>query len=300
VTPILGLLLLVGVAAFAVPAAAQIDHEHAPWPLADPGPPRLLPEAEVDIARLVRELQWTASDPRDLSMIWLVPPSLMRALLVQGGDVSPEEVADALRVFDPYILVGVIRGQFAEDGSPRFESARTLYTAVRVIDDRGHVFYPELAPDSLAVQAMIEMHKTLAMGLGDLGAHTTFLLFPARSADGHELFPLDRRALFHVELTALGGLPAQRVTWRLPFAALLVDRVCPVCGEAFNGAWWFCPWDGTPLVAAGAQDTGWGSRNAGWDPGEGSRMEPGGDRSPPRKREAETPPAVTPPGPDPR
>ena len=36
--------------------------------------------------------------------------------------------------------------------------------------------------------------------------------------------------------------------WRLPLGSLLPKKVCRTCGESLNGAWKFCPWDGTKLT----------------------------------------------------
>jgi len=208
----------------------------------------LRPPAEVDIAQLVRELQWTASDPRDLSMVWLFPTSLMEALLVQGGDVDPERASSTVSVFDPYLIMGVVRGGFGPDGRPAFESANVVRSSVRLVDDRGRAHTPVLEPDSLAALALSRMQFTLGTQLGDLGGHTVFVLFPGLDPDGRPFFTQERRATLRVELAALGTLPAQRVTWHLPLGALVEDRVCPACRGAFNGAWLFCPWDGRHLV----------------------------------------------------
>jgi hypothetical protein len=37
--------------------------------------------------------------------------------------------------------------------------------------------------------------------------------------------------------------------WRLPLSSVLFERTCPSCHESVNGAFRFCPWDGTNLVA---------------------------------------------------
>lgn len=210
------------------------------------------PPDEVDIAQLVRELQWTASDPRDLSMVWLFPPSLMEALLVQGGGVDPVRVGSTVSVFDPYLIMGVVRGGFGPDGRPAFESGNVVRSSVRLVDDRGQVHTPVFEPDSLAALALSRMQFTLGTQLGDLGEHTIFVLFPGTDPDGRAFFAQDRRSTLMVELAALGTLPAQRVTWHLPLGSLVRERLCPACQGAFNGAWLFCPWDGRHLVAPSA------------------------------------------------
>ncbi len=205
-----------------------------------------LPPSEIDITHLSKELNWTASDPADLTMVLLFPRVLMEALIVQGGEAE-SDISAALNVFDPYLVVGVIRGRYDGEGRPTFESAMAIRGSVRAIDTHGTRYASILEPPVEVRAGLGEMQRTLASGLGELGAHTTFCLFPARLADGEPLFPLNRRATLTLELAALGPLPAHRVTWRLPLASLIRDRVCPACGEAFNGAWRFCPWDGTSL-----------------------------------------------------
>jgi hypothetical protein len=204
-------------------------------------------ESEIDIAQLVRELQWTASDPNDLSMVWLLPPVLLRTLLVQGSSLTPGAARQAMSVFDPYLVVGVVRGRFDETGAPVLEPAVVIENSVRLVLDTEEVLYPVADPDSNAVKALIQMERTLAGTLGDLGAHTTFLLFSGTSPSGHAVFPMIDRAAFAVELSALGPLAPQRVAWRMPLASLVRDRVCPRCRQGFNGAWTYCPWSGELL-----------------------------------------------------
>lgn len=224
----------------AAPATAQ--------PFAGSGAIIPKPIEEVDIAQLVRELQWTAPAPADLSMVWLVPPTLMRALLIQSGSATPDLAQDAIRIFDPYLVIGVIRARLNAAGDPMFEPEGVVRSSVRVWDDSGRSYTPLAPADSIVANALSDMQRTLGRAVGDLGAHTTFLLFPAADRDGQWLFPMNRRTRFHVDLDALGSLPPQRISWRLPLASVLEDRVCPTCGDPFNGAWRYCPWDASALV----------------------------------------------------
>ncbi len=206
---------------------------------------RLAPET-IDITLLDRELQWASPDPRDLSMVWIFPRIMMEALFAQGG--TPDSgAAVVLDVFDPYLIIGVVRGHYDETGAPRFESEDAVRNSVRVLDSNGTPHRPISHPDARARDALWAIQQTHAAGLGELGVHTTFCLFPAKRDDGEPVFPIDRRAKLTVELAALGPLPAQQVVWRLPLASVLRNRICPRCGEAFNGAWRFCPWDGSAL-----------------------------------------------------
>lgn len=218
-----------------------------------PAPVRVLPPAEVDIAHLLRELQWTASDPRDVSMVWLVPDALMEALLLQGGDVDDAEARRVGAAFEPFLVVGVIRGAFDPNGNARFEPPGAVRSSVRLIDDGGQTHRALGDVSGEVVSALSTMEQTLAAALGDLGAHTRFLVFPGVNAAGEPLLPLTERATLTAELAALGPLPPQRVTWRLPLAALLADRICPLCRDGFNGAWSYCPWDGSRLITPPAE-----------------------------------------------
>ncbi len=207
-----------------------------------------LPPSEVDIAQLVRELQWTSPDPRNLSMVWVFPRELMHALVAQGGIAELDEEMAAIAVFDPYLPIGIVRGGFDASGAPFFENANVIRSSVRLETDRGHRLGAVSRPDSLAQLALAQMQETLSAALGDLGAHTTFLLFDALDPDGDPIFPLNRRATLTVDLAAVGPLPSERVTYHLPASSLLRGRRCPACGSTFNGAWVFCPWDGRHLV----------------------------------------------------
>lgn len=246
--------VLASALASSTPALAQLDLGGD-----TPAAIRVLPPAEVDIARLLRELQWTASDPRDVSMIWLVPDALMEALLLQGGDVDPSEATRVAEAFEPFLVVGVIRGAFDAKGNAIFEPPGAVRSSVRLIDDDGESHRALADVSEEVVSALSTMEQTLAAALGDLGAHTRFLVFPARNGAGHSILPITERATLIAELAALGPLPAQRVTWRLPLAALLADRVCPLCRDGFNGAWSYCPWDGSRLVTVPQSSTSSGS-----------------------------------------
>ena len=232
--------------AFASPATAQLDLGGD-----QPAPVRELPPEDIDIARLLRELQWTASDPRDLSMIWLVPDALMEALLLQGDEtIDPAEAARVSDAFEPFLIVGVIRGYFDDNGNAIFEPPGAVRSSVKLIDGDGETHRALGDVSEEVVSALATMEQTLAAALGDLGAHTRFLVFSARNAQGNSILPRTERTILTAEMAALGTLPPQRVSWRLPLAALLDDRICPLCHDGFNGAWAYCPWDGSRLVAA--------------------------------------------------
>jgi hypothetical protein len=196
---------------------------------------------KVDLAQLTRETQQQYQDASKLELVWWVPADIWAAVM---NDRTAREVREStLGLFDDYLVFFVTEADLSPMGQIRFRSEAQTRERFRLLTQDGKRIAPLPDAEIRADMGVLlnSLRPALANGAGAIGENFRPLLFPARDAQGHKLF--DARADGALRV-ALGE---REFRWRLPLAALLPARTCPVDGEVLSGAFRFCPYHGAEL-----------------------------------------------------
>ena len=102
-----------------------------------------------------------------------------------------------------------------------------------------HIYGSEAFANMKKEEALLK--PMLSNMLGPMGKNFNFYVFPGMTKDKK----LIANAKAESNFTVQNGEEAFK--WRLPLGSLLPPKTCAKCGEKLNGAFKFCPYDGTPL-----------------------------------------------------
>ncbi len=182
------------------------------------------------------------SEPDRVTMVEWRPELYWEVELSDDPDVPREVIHDLQWVLRPYMVFLVHDGKVNEDGRLQFRSEGAIRATMRLEDSEGNK-YEAVAPDAIGhdVRGLLddvigaERRGSIA---GD-GLH--YFVFRARKPGGAKIAVVDQPGHFTLHL----GTTSFR--FRTPLGALVPKKSCPTCGEALNGAWSHCPWDGAAL-----------------------------------------------------
>jgi hypothetical protein len=210
----------------------------AGWPSA-----RAAETDKVDLAQLTRETQQQYQDTSKLEIVWWVPADIWAAALSErtARESKPGQ-------FDDYLVFFVTEADLSPMGQIRFRSEAQTRERFRLVSPDGKRIAPLPDAEIRADMGVLlnSLRPALANSAGAIGQNFRPLLFSARDAQGHKL--VDPRS----DGTLRVALGEREFRWRLPLAALLPPRVCPVDGEVLSGAFRYCPYHGAELPRPGA------------------------------------------------
>jgi len=198
---------------------------------------------QVDINALIQETQKRSDKPSEMTFVWWIPEEYWRASFAQNPNMTPTQIEDFIKVFRPYTIVAVVDGAMGTYGTVKYKTEAEIRADILIIDDRRNTYLPvtEAEINADAQGFLAAMKPMLANALGPIGQNMYFFLFPAQDKEGQGIADAKKEGTFSVELGQ------RQFHWKLPLGSLLPPKICPTCKEKVNGAYKFCPWDGTPL-----------------------------------------------------
>ena len=200
-------------------------------------------ENKVNLNTLTQETQKMSEMANEMTLIWWIPEEFWRVSFEQDPSITAEQTEEFIKVLRPYTIIVAVDGEMGTFGGITYESERSIRSSIRIIDNEGSTYSP-LNRNSINADCenFLAMMKPVFVNmLGPMGENMHFFLFPAESKNGEKIADAGSEGTFSVELGQ------RKFKWRLPLGSLLLPKICPVCKEKLNGAYKFCPWDGTRL-----------------------------------------------------
>jgi hypothetical protein len=196
---------------------------------------------KVDLAQLTRETQLTHQDASKLELVWWVPADIWSAVM---SERTAREIREGtLGLFDDYLVFFVTEADLSPMGQINFRSEAQTRDRFRLLTADGKRISPlpesEIRSDMNVL--LNSLRPVLANAAGAVGQNFRPLLFAARDAQGHVFADARKEGALRVVLGE------REFRWRLPLAALLPPRRCPIDGEMLSGAFRFCPYHGAEL-----------------------------------------------------
>jgi hypothetical protein len=198
---------------------------------------------KVDIEELLKETQKGSPGSNEMTIVWWVPEQFWRASMAEDPGLTEAGITEFIEVLSPYTLFIVVDGRLGPVGGVTYTSETELRARIELRDHDGTAYAlvpaAKVTPDA---ENLLDMLKpVLANMLGPMGENMHMVLFPSKKADGRLICDPKGEDSFTV---ALGE---REFKWRLPLGSLLPKKICPTCGDELNGAYSYCPWDGTKL-----------------------------------------------------
>jgi hypothetical protein len=223
VVPLLGMLMVLAPMSVTAVAAAGVE--------------------DIDVDAFMNETQKMSPAADRTTFAWWMPVELWEAFLSQDPTIAAADREAVLDLLRPYILVAASDGTMGPLGGTTFKPEAEVRASLKLTDASGRTHRP-LAADALSpdVKNLLDMLKPmLANLLGALGENIHFFAFPAEDENGNQF--VNPRGDGQLEVTV--GMDT--FSFKLPLAALVPPKTCPLCDEKLNGAYKFCPWDGQKL-----------------------------------------------------
>jgi hypothetical protein len=200
-------------------------------------------ENKVNLNTLTQETQKMSEKADEMTLIWWIPEEFWRVSFEQDPSITADQIEEFIKVLRPYTIIVAVDGKMGTFGGITYESEQTIRSLIQITDNEGATYRP-LNRNSINADCenFLAMMKPVFINmLGPMGQNMHFFLFPAENKKGKKIADAGNEGTFSVEL-------GKRIfKWRLPLGSLLLPKICPVCKEELNGAYKFCPWDGTEL-----------------------------------------------------
>ena len=206
-------------------------------------------ESRVNLDALTQETQKTSGKAGEMTLVWWIPEEYWRVMFWQNPTVTGSQGEVLIRLFRPYTIIVAVDGKVGPLGGITYASKDDIRRDIELIDSEG-THYPPLDEETLPADTKLflsVMKPVLATALGPMGQNLHFFLFTARNETGAPIADARKEGTISVKLDE------REFGWRLPLSSLLPPKVCPACGEELNGAYKFCPWDGSTLSGAKKQ-----------------------------------------------
>jgi hypothetical protein len=204
-------------------------------------------DATSQMNDLIRDTQKLSEDTNGMTLVWWIPDDFWRiSMEAQANELTPAQKKNLdtmLQAVHPYTLVAALHGTMGLAGNMTWDGDAQIRPVISLIDAAGTSYTPikDTAINSDMKAILGIMKPLLTNMLGDVGTSIDFLLFPAKSANGADIANAHSKGSFSVKLND------QTFKWRLPLGSVVPPKVCPKCGEELNGAYDYCPYDGTKL-----------------------------------------------------
>ena len=193
---------------------------------------------------LIQETQKKSERPGEVSFVWWIPQEYWQLSFAQNPTITPEQSEKVLSVFRPYTIVAVVDGRTNPAAGITYKSEADIRSGIKLKDRAGTAYMP-LADEQIGVETksfLAAMKPVLANVLGPMGQNMYFFVFPAQDNAAQDIANATKEGSFSVELGE-----GRVFNWELPLSSLLALKTCPACGRKLNGAYKYCPWDGTKL-----------------------------------------------------
>ncbi|MGE5583537.1 MAG: hypothetical protein ACM3X9_13530 [Bacillota bacterium] len=198
---------------------------------------------KVDMDQFIRETQKSSMDAGRLTLVWWIPLDFWQTAFDQTPDISKADVEFFLSILRPYTVVAILDGTVASANKIKYRSEEEIRSAVQLIDGEKRNYQPLKNEEiSSGAKVLLKQFKPVVERLvGKEAKNICFVLFGAKgNGDGAVIDPA-KEGNFTIRLDN------KEFKWRLPLPSLVPPKKCPVCSEEWNGAYKYCPWDGTKL-----------------------------------------------------
>ena len=209
-----------------------------------------LPPSEspnIEMTALIKETQQMSQTKGGMTWVWWLPPEFWRVAAQQTPN-APPGIEFITKAMSPYIIVAVVETKMEGVGNITYTTETSLASEVRLRDTNGALYSPldQNQINSLTQFILAFMKPVFSKMGGGLGDNMHFLVFPALDQNGRAIADATKDGMISVEV----GEKVFR--WTLPLGSLLPYKTCPACKRQLNGAYTYCPYDGTKLVAGPA------------------------------------------------
>jgi hypothetical protein len=177
-----------------------------------------------------------------------MPAEFWAVALSNGSALTPQELADGMKVLNQYAIIAVIDGQVggaAIDFRDRASVAKSL--SVEVVDGSGKgrkVVPVDPAPEDVQPLLAVLM-PAMGAAMGNMGRNLHFFVFQDQEKDARIFSPFEPGAVV-VRLSGREHGEDISLSIERPVDALLVPRLC-ANGKPAHVSWVYCPWDGKKL-----------------------------------------------------
>jgi len=205
----------------------------------------VLVQAQIqEINALIQETQKKSERMGEMSFVWWIPQEYWQLSFSQNPEVTPEQSEKVLSVFRPYTIIAVVDGRTGQAAGITYRAEAELRSNIKIKDKAGNIYLP-LSDEQINMETrsfLAAMKPVLSNVLGPMGQNMHFFVFPAQDSAGQDIANAKAEGAFLVELDG-----PRSFHWKLPLSSLMPLKTCPTCNQKLNGAYKFCPWDGTKL-----------------------------------------------------
>jgi hypothetical protein len=207
-------------------------------------------DSDLDVTRisinaLINETEKRSELPDVFLKVRWFPEEYWRLTLLRDPNVSADQAIEVAKLLRPYLIIAVVDGVISSRGEARIEykSETTVRRSIRVKNGQGNTYKPledrEIDPN--VTNYLSEFKPFLRAEFGRFGENTHLVLFQGETDKGEPIADAQKEATFFVEVGD------SQYRFRTPLGSLLPQKRCGKCGDDVNGAYQFCPWDGTKL-----------------------------------------------------
>jgi len=196
----------------------------------------------IDQQELINELQQMKQDNDGrLRFIWWMAEPFWELEL--SRELQSEQLKEAMEVFAPYIILGVLDGTVGPFGAFSTVPENLIRENIFIVAGDGTKYAPVTGENTSGdmKNLLVMLKPALANMLGQFGQGLNFIVFPSTDGEGRKIANTREEGRMSVVLSG------ESFNWRLPLASILPKRTCPKCGEQLKGNYRYCPWDGSEL-----------------------------------------------------
>jgi hypothetical protein len=197
-----------------------------------------------ELNSLIQDTQKKSDRAGEMSFVWWIPQEYWQLSFAQNPSVTLEQSEKVLAVFKPYTVVAVVDGRSSATAGITYRPEAELRGNIKLKDKAGNIYLPmEDAQINVETKSFLAaMKPVLASVLGPMGQNMYFFVFPAQDSVGEDIANAKKEGSFSVVLDG-----DRNFDWTLPLSSLMPVKVCSICHRQLNGAYKYCPWDGTKL-----------------------------------------------------
>jgi hypothetical protein len=198
----------------------------------------------IDYNKFVQETQKNASGPGKVNIVWWIPIEFWDITLHNNKSLSDDQIKKFIDELKPYSIFAVVDADVGALGGFTYNSVDNIRNSIVLIDNDKKSYkpleYKNLDPN---IQNLLSTLKPiLKNAMGQLGENMNFFVFTDKKSNNKRVS--DPYLKGNVQI----NIKDKIYKWRTPLGSLLPMKICPKDGEAMNGAWDYCPWDGEKLV----------------------------------------------------
>lgn len=198
---------------------------------------------EVSIDALMNETQFSSDNPDKMEMIWYVPSTFWQISMLQDPTMTAKDVQDMVELTKGYELVAVVQGDIGNFGGITYKPLEHLKSSIEVNYAGENLSLLDKKDYSSDLSMFLSLMKPMMVNMfGPMGENIHFMVFNSSKKD---LLPVDLIGNKDFNISIEG----YSVNLDLPLNSLLVEKTCPVDGNAHSGKWNYCPIHGKKLVS---------------------------------------------------